>query len=122
MRFVITALALSLAAGQALAQTPAAPATPAPAAPTTAAPATPAPQATKPVHKRMTFTQRFEAANATHDGHLTKDQAKAAHMVMTVRHFAAIDKDHKGYLTMDDMRAYAAAQRAQHKAAAKPPA
>jgi len=115
MRFVIPVLALTLAAGQALAQTPPAPT---PAAPTTtAAPATPA-----PAPKRMTYTQRFEAANTTHDGHLTKDQAQAAHMTATVRHFAAIDKDKKGYVTIDDLRTYAAAQRAQHQAATKPPA
>ena len=113
MRFVIPILALSLAAGQALAQTP--------AAPTEAAPATPAPQVTKPAHPRMTFTQRFEAANTSHDGHLTKDQAQAAHMTATVRHFAAIDKEHKGYVTLDDLRAYTVAQRVRHHTATKTP-
>jgi hypothetical protein len=121
MRFVIPVLAFSLAAGQALAQAPAAPA--APAEPTAAAPATPAPQVSHPAPRRMTPMERFKAANTTHDGHLTKDQAQAAHMVATVRHFDAIDKDHKGYVTVDDLHAYASARRAEHHAAAaKPPA
>jgi hypothetical protein len=122
MRFMIPALALSLAAVPALAQTtaPTAPATPAPAAPTAAAPAT------KTTHTHMTAQQRFDAANTTHDGKLTKEQAQAAHMTSTVKNWDAIDKDKKGYVTMDDMKAYAAAQRAAHHntgtATKKPPA
>jgi pyruvate/2-oxoglutarate dehydrogenase complex dihydrolipoamide acyltransferase (E2) component len=121
---MIPVLALSLAAGQALAQAPAAPtpAAPTPAAPTPAAPAAAAPAAAAPTTpRRAAFTRRFEAANTTHDGHLTKAQAHAAHLTATVRHFNAIDKDHKGFVTLDDLRTYAAAQRAQRKAAAKPP-
>jgi hypothetical protein len=119
MRFVIPALALTLAAVPAFAQTPpaAAPdapaaATPAPAAPAMSAPAT---------HARTTMEKRFDAANTTHDGHLTKAQAQAAHMTTTVRHFAAIDKDHKGYVTLDDISTYAKAQRAQRSSTAKAP-
>jgi hypothetical protein len=125
MRFVIPALALSLTAVPALAQTtaPATPAAPAPAAPTAAAPAAPS---TKTTHTRMTAQQRFDAANTTHDGKLTKEQAQAAHMTSTVKNWDAIDKDKKGYVTMDDMKAYAAAQRAAHHntgtATKKPPA
>jgi hypothetical protein len=118
MRFVIPALALSLAAVPALAQTTTAPATPAAAAP--AAPST------KTTHTRMTAQQRFDAANTTHDGKLTKEQAQAAHMTSTVKNWDAIDKDKKGYVTMDDMKAYAASQRAAHHntgtATKKPPA
>ena len=71
----------------------------------------------------MTAAQRFEAANTTGDGHLTKDQAKG-HLTAVYRHFDAIDKDHKGYVTQDDIKAYYAAQRAARhattKASAKP--
>jgi hypothetical protein len=123
MRLLIPALALSLAAVPALGQTTAAPATPAPAAAAPAA-ATPAAPAKKTTHRRMTFQQRFDAANTTHDGKLTKEQAQAAHMTSTVKNWDAIDKDKKGYVTMDDLKAYAAAQRAAHHAATtkKPPA
>src|SRR6516225_5114124 len=107
MRFLIPTLALalgalpSLAALPALAQTNAAPApstapaaaAPAPsAAPAVAAPAKPAKQASATTHTRMTAQQRFDAANTTHDGHLTKDQAQAAHMYSTVKNWDAIDK------------------------------
>jgi hypothetical protein len=135
MRFLIPTLALSLVALPALAQTTAAPApstapaTGAPAAsaaPAVAAPAKPAKQATATTSTRMTAQQRFDAANTTHDGHLTKDQAQAARMTSTVKNWDAIDKDKKGYVTMDDMKAYAAAQRAAHHTqtttAKKPPA
>ncbi len=135
MRFLIPTLALSLAALPVLAQTTAAPApstapaaaAPAPsAAPAVAAPSKPAKQASATSHKRMTAQERFDAANTTHDGHLTKDQAHAAHMYSTVKNWDAIDKDKKGYVTMDDMKAYVAAQRAAHHTGTgtpkKPPA
>jgi len=118
--------------------------TPAPAAPATAAPATGAPNAAAPAPSpavaapakpakqasgtRMTFQQRFDAANVTHDGHLTKEQAQAAHMYSTVKNWDAIDTDKKGYVTADDLKAYAANQRAAHHtgtgttATKKPPA
>ncbi len=113
MRLLIPTLALSLAALPALAQTTAAPApsaAPATAAPApsaaVAAPAKPAKQASATSHKRMTEEERFDAANTPHDGHLTEDQAKAAHMNSTVKNWDAIDKDQKGYVTMDDLKAY----------------
>jgi len=59
----------------------------------------------------MTFHQRFEQANTTHDGHLTLDQAKTG-MKSVARHFDAIDKDHKGYVTEADIHAYYKAMRA----------
>lgn len=69
--------------------------------------------------RRMTPAQRFAAANTTHDGHLTRDQAKAGHMFAVYRHFDAIDTGRKGYVTRQDMRSYAKAHhRARH--AAKP--
>ncbi|GAC1337813.1 MAG: hypothetical protein NVSMB18_03260 [Acetobacteraceae bacterium] len=91
-----------------------------PAAPTnatqSAAPAAPA-GATRPHQARQTFAQRFEAANTTHDGHLTLAQAQAGHMPSVVRDFATIDKDKHGYVTMEDVKAYRAARRAAHRAA-----
>jgi hypothetical protein len=131
MRFLIPVLALSLASLPVLAQTTA-PATPAPSsAPAAAAPAASAnaPPATgyrKGTRTtRTTFQQRFDAANTTHDGKLTKDQAQAARMYSTVKNWDAIDKDKKGYVTADDLKAYAAAQRAAHHTGTgttKPPA
>jgi hypothetical protein len=94
-----SALALSLAAGVASAQTPA---SPAPAAADTAAPAH---------HTRMTMNERFAAANTTNDGHLTLDQAKAG-MPMVAKHFTEMDKDNKGYVTLADVHAYLKEQRA----------
>jgi len=121
MRFLIPALAVSLVAMPAFAQTTTAPATPAPStAPATGAPApsgavaAPSKPAKQASGTRMTFQERFDAANTTHDGKLTKDQAQAAHMYSTVKNWDAIDKDKKGYATMDDLKAYAAAQRAAH--------
>jgi hypothetical protein len=108
------AAAALLLAVPALAQTSTTPATPAPA---TAAPSTstaPAPAAKKPSH-RQTLQQRYDAANTTHDGKLTKDQAAAANWPYVVNNFAAIDKDKKGYVTTDDIRAYARARHAAQR-------
>ncbi len=112
----VTAAALLLFGWQAQAQSQQAPATTespaAPAAPGTAAPATPA---KKPAARRMTLQQRFDAANATHDGHLTKDQATAANWPYVANNFAAMDKDKKGYVTVQDIRAYAKAHHMAHQ-------
>ena len=72
-------------------------------------------QTTSPqtTHHRMTWEQRFEKANVTHDGHLTMDQARTGYPTLA-RHFSAVDQDHKGYVTEDDIRAYNKAQRALH--------
>jgi transposase len=118
------AAALLLVAWQAQAQTqtqtaPATtgqPAVTAPAAPSTA---TPAP---KPASHHRTLQQRFDAANTTHDGHLTKDQATAANWPFVANNFAAIDKDKKGYVTVKDIRAYAKARRAAHQTQKPAPA
>lgn len=72
-------------------------------------------------HKHQTMQQRFDAANVTHDGHLTEAQATAAKWKYVDTHFAAIDKDHKGYVTVDDIHAYAHANRtARHMKPGKP--
>ena len=49
---------------------------------------------------------RFEAANVTHDGRLTLEQAQAAHWMMIVRNFPRIDRDRKGYVTWQDIREF----------------
>ena len=71
--------------------TPASPATTAPptAAPAATTPASPAPAAT--THARRTMEERFTAANTTHDGKLTLEQAKAGHLRAVTRDFAMID-------------------------------
>jgi len=72
---------------------------------------------------RQTLQQRFDAANAMHDGHLTKDQAAAANWSYVLSNFAAIDKDRKGYVTVADIHAFAHARYlARHKAAPATPA
>jgi hypothetical protein len=75
--------------------------------------AAPAPATARVHHHRMTMNERFTAANTTHDGHLTLDQAKTGYRTVA-RHFAAIDTGHKGYVTEDDIRAWEKAQRARH--------
>ena len=51
--------------------------------------------------------QRFAAANVTHDGRLTREQA-ATGMPLVAQNFDAIDFDHKGYVTLPEVRAFAA--------------
>ena len=128
MRFPILA-ALVLMAGAAQAQAPltgttsqpGSPAAPMPAAsapPAATQSATTPPAAAAPARRRRTMQERFDAANVTHDGHLTQEQARA-HMPAVARDFAQIDTDHKGYVTMDDIRAHNRAVRAAHRAARK---
>ncbi len=97
--------------------TPNGPATSVP--PSAVAPTTPAaPSApTTSSHRRRTLAERFAAANTTHDGHLTADQAKAGRMNAIVRDFDKIDKNHRGYVTMDDIRDYNRARREARRAA-----
>jgi hypothetical protein len=118
MRWIIAA-AFLVAAGSAHAQTaPAAPAA-APAASPAAqtAPAAAPTAAPHVAHHRRTRQQQFDAANTTHDGHLTEEQARAG-MPAVARNFAAIDTAKKGYVTMDDIKAYYANRRAARRAAA----
>ncbi len=83
----------------------------APAAFAQAPESTPLPQAA-PAHPRKTFRDRFEAANTTHDGRLTLDQAQAANMHGVAQHFTEMDADKKGYITLQDVRAWHLAHRA----------
>lgn len=68
---------------------------------------------------RLTWQQRFAAANLAHDGHLTQDEAKAGFPLLA-RHFDDVDADHKGYVTVDDIRAWRAMQKAAHRPASPP--
>jgi len=112
MRIYAPLLAASLFALPAFAQTAPAPAaTPAPAVTAPVAPeAAPAPSHHA---KRETLKERFEAANTTHDGHLTLEQAKAG-MPRVAKHFSDIDKDHKGYVTLEEIHDYAVSMRHTH--------
>jgi len=47
--------------------------------------------------------QRFKAANATADGKLTLEQAKAG-MPRVAKNFDKIDTDHKGYITLQQIK------------------
>ena len=110
---VYAALAMFAATQAGLAQTT-------PVAPVTAPPAASAPAVTPKAAKPSRIEQRFTAANTTHDGHLTLDQAKTAKMSSVVKHFATIDRGGKGYVTLDDLQtaqADARAAKAQQKAA-----
>lgn len=123
MRFLIPAAVLAFVAVPALAQNTAAPAPP-PAAPPAmpqnppaaepAAPSGTSAPSHRTKHHRMSLQQRFEAANTSHDGHLTKEQASTAKWSYVDKHFDAIDKDHKGYVTVEEIQGYAAARRAHH--------
>jgi Ca2+-binding EF-hand superfamily protein len=90
----------------------------------TAAPETTmqAPAASKPkTTQAQRFQTRFNAANTTHDGHLTLDQARANKWTSVIKSFSKVDADGKGYVTAEQLRSYYIAQRAA-KAHAKPEA
>ncbi|MDH6146963.1 MULTISPECIES: hypothetical protein [Paraburkholderia] len=53
---------------------------------------------------------RFAAANATHDGKLTKEQAEAG-MPRVAAHFDEIDTTHQGYVTLEQIEQFAAQHR-----------
>lgn len=112
---MIAGAVLAVLAGPVLAQ-PAQPATPRSGQPTTAAAVAPANAA--PTHRRRTMQERFDAANTTHDGHLTLEQARAGRMNAVVRDFAEIDTAKRGYVTLDDIRAHRRAVRQAKKTAA----
>ena len=110
MRLTPLLLCLPLFALQAHAQTaPAQQAAPALAGAARAAPA-PATQ-----HHRLSWQQRFAQANATHDGHLTLEEATAGYKTIA-RHFAEIDVGKKGYVTVEDIDAWHKLQRAVRRA------
>lgn len=48
------------------------------------------------------LSQRFDLADADHDGKLTRSEADAG-MPRVAEHFDEIDADHKGYVTKDQI-------------------
>lgn len=48
------------------------------------------------------MSERFDAADADHDGKLTRDEANAG-MPRIAAKFDAIDTDHKGYITKEQI-------------------
>jgi len=64
---------------------------------------------------------RFEAANVTHDGRLTLQQAEAAGWKGVAKHFGEIDRDNKGYITMQDLHAWNATRHAARAGAMQGP-
>jgi len=52
------------------------------------------------------FEARFDAANTTHDGRLTLQQAQDANMRAVVKHFGQIDTKHLGYVTFNQLMAW----------------
>jgi hypothetical protein len=124
MRLSLPLAAFALLALPAVAQTtppaPASAAQPAPAQPPAAAATAPdAPQHGRARHGYLSLDKRFQMANTTHDGHLTREQARSADVMHTVaENFDAIDTGHKGFVTEDDIRAWYKARRAaRHHAA-----
>jgi len=75
-----------------------------------------APEATQ---MRGKVAERFAAADANHDGKLTREEADTK-MPMVARNFDQIDKTHRGYVTLEDIQAYAKEKSAQRRAV--PPA
>ncbi len=73
--------------------------------------------AVRPHHARRTLAQRFDAANTTHDGKLTLEQARAGRMVAVARDFDQIDKAKHGYVTLDDIKTFQTERRAARRAA-----
>jgi len=67
-------------------------------------------------HARLTPAEHFAAANTTHDGRLTLDQATTGYKSIG-KSFTLIDVDHHGYVTMDDIKAWRAAKKAARLAA-----
>ncbi|MBV9757204.1 MAG: hypothetical protein JO047_09135 [Alphaproteobacteria bacterium] len=63
---------------------------------------------------------RFEAANVTHDGRLTPEQAMMGGMRGVARHFAEIDRDNRGYVTIQEIRAWRRARRHRNMMPAAP--
>ena len=72
-----------------------------------------------PGGRHMNWRQRFDAANTSHDGKLTREQAQVGGMPGIAHHFEQVDTDKKGYITLQDLRAYAQARRAEKAAQAQ---
>jgi hypothetical protein len=122
--FAAAAATMLLLAGAAQAQAPMTGTTTplaSPAAPVVAPPAAATKGAPAAQRRGRTLQERFDEANVTHDGHLTREQAKAK-MPAVARDFDQIDTTKAGYVTVDQIRDHTrearAKTRAAHKAAA----
>jgi hypothetical protein len=66
------------------------------------------------VERAMQMLQsRFQSANTTHDGKLTRDQA-AAGMPRVAQHFDEIDTQKNGFVTLPQIEAFMRQHAAQH--------
>jgi hypothetical protein len=65
--------------------------------------------------------EKFNAANVTHDGRLTREQAQSGGLHGVARNFDAIDREHKGYVTIQDIRDWRRARKAANSAPQSPP-
>ena len=72
---------------------------------------------TPPTQGKM--SDRFAAANTTHDGCLTADQANAGGLKSIAKNFAQIDTTKHGCVTLDEIKAFNKAKKAS---AQQPPA
>jgi hypothetical protein len=98
--YALIAAALPLAAAAQTA-TP-----PAPPAATTVTQPTTDPDAPAPGAHMGKWRQKFDAANTTHDGHLTLAQAQAAGLTPVVANFTSIDTGNRGYVTFNEVMAW----------------
>lgn len=118
MRIHWTIASLICAAGAAVAQPAPPPDASAPPPPQAASPG--APGAYPAPRPRPLARDRFAAANVTHDGRLTFEQAQSAGWRPIVNHFGEIDRDHKGYVTLEDIREWFQARKAARAQAPAP--
>lgn len=123
MRRIIFATALALAPGLAIAQNADSSANPPPPPPPGADAMGPGPMGPmgpmgdhggKGRHGPEQFLTDFYAANTTHDGHLTLEQAKTAKFKPIVDHFDEIDVAKHGFITFYDIQAWRLEDMAKH--------
>lgn len=75
--------------------------------------------------QRVPLAQRFEAANITHDGCLTQQQAMAGGLRGIARNFSQIDTAGRGCVTLDQIEVFNQQRRAmrqQQMQQSQPPA
>ncbi len=75
-----------------------------------------APSPEQPHRHYASLAEHFVAANTSHDGKLTIDQAARAGWARIARHFDEIDAAHAGFVTVDQIHVYNLGQRHGHKA------
>ena len=73
--------------------------------------------ATTSTRTRRSMDERFAAANTTHDGKLTLEQARVGRLRAVARDFDQIDTGKRGYVTLEEIKAHQSAQRAARRAA-----